>query len=91
MSMLIRPCQTPRCPVSIRTSLDQPGLPICRWCQKNASYYATRTHPDGMPHPLHPWPWLSDSERDRRVRMPHNQERFRQYPEQYARWIQNKP
>ena len=46
--------------------------------------------PAGMPNPDLPWPWQTDAERERRLRLPYWKDRFQQqvakYPG-YAQWI----
>lgn len=91
---IVQHCQKPGCTVAIRRVVEHQDAPlVCRWHYAGTAYNSERTWPDGMPNPDLPWPWLSDAERERRVRIPMWRERFlsaaTKYPN-YRAWLTGK-
>lgn len=85
---LMQHCSVPGCQVTIRLrASQQEAEPICKWHQAGTAYNMPNPWPPGMPNPEYPWPWLTDRERDIRVRLPYWQDRFRRHAAFYARWI----
>ena len=87
MSYLIQHCATPLCPVSIRFAVGQSGIPTCKWCQAGTSYYAKENLYIGLPDVHYPWPWQTDAEIARRIRLPYWQEKFKQNTKTHSKFI----
>lgn len=87
---LISHCAAPHCDVAIRHRADDPTSTICKWHQRGTAINPS-AYPPGMPDPECPWPWQTDQERERRVRLPEQQARFRRYPALYAKWLIDQP
>jgi hypothetical protein len=76
--------ETFRCQTAIRVPIgQQESVPVCKWCLAGTAYHLDRTWPAGMPNPDNPWPWLTDQERARKIRISYWQDRFKEYG-QYA-------
>ena len=82
---IIQHCSIQGCDSAIRVPADQSlANPICKWCDQKVSH-ATKepSWPDGMPNPSLPWPWMTDQDRERKLRMPYWKERFQAHKEIY--------
>jgi len=89
MSLIVHKCQQPGCYVMIRDQMDS-AVPYCRWHVAGIAYNVIANKPAGMPDHGLPWPWLTDTERERHLRLPYWRGRFVAAAERYAeyrKWI----
>ncbi len=83
---IITHCTHQDCDVAIRHQPGQLDNPLCKWHQHGTAHRASAS-PAGCPDPLLPWPWKTELGRDAQARKPYWQERFKDHPALYARWI----
>lgn len=76
----------PACTTAIRHRPGQLDEPICTWHRRGVAG-APSAAPPSCPDPVLPWPWKTEKEREEQARKLYWQERFKQYPALYARWI----
>lgn len=88
---VIQHCTRPGCQVAIRVAAgSQEAQPVCKWHARGVAYNDPPSWPPGMPDPACPWPWLTDEERDRRLRLPFWRARLLQHADQYGQWLEKK-
>ena len=86
---LIQHCSTPGCDVAIRVlAVNHLTNPICKWCDQGISRAKNpKGWPDGMPDPELPWPWMTESDREQKLRVPFWKERLRSHGDLYQAWL----
>ena len=83
---IITHCAHQDCCVAIRHRFGRLDHPLCKWHQ-NGTAHVPSAAPPGCPDPVLPWPWKTEREREEQARKLFWQERFKNYPALYARWI----
>ncbi len=89
LSWIVQHCSVQGCDSAIRVRTTETLVnPICKWCDQKVSHATrTRTWPVGMPDPEFPWPWMTEQDRERKLRMPYWKDRFRAHGDMYKAWI----
>lgn len=90
MSLIVAYCAVPGCEVRIRAMAGE-LTGQCKWHQQGKATQErnVRTWPYCMPDPALPWPWVTEAERERKVRLAVWQDRFLAHRPLYDRWIIN--
>lgn len=86
---LVQYCSVNGCESRIRVPADAPLVtPICKWCDAGTSHAMNPMKwPAGMPDPELPWPWMTDKDRETKLRLPFWKERLRSHGELYKHWF----
>jgi|SRR6185503_14151327 len=83
-------CATPGCFTQIKIKIaDYETANLeCIWCQSGTSHAKTpHDWPSGMPNPSLPWPWMTEEDREKKLRLPYWKERLHRHADLYKDWM----